>query len=101
MSAIWFESRVGIGYTLYYNFIAIKFMVLQGICEKSALAEQHAKASSFLQKIHSVNKIFRLIFELFFNFQEYGEFLNQRKAIVEEQKKMLQEKREAKMLRTA
>ncbi|CAG4986609.1 unnamed protein product [Colias eurytheme] len=33
--------------------------------------------------------------------KEYGEFLNERKAIVEEQKKMLQEKREAKMLRTA
>ncbi|XP_045776245.1 39S ribosomal protein L11, mitochondrial [Maniola jurtina] len=32
---------------------------------------------------------------------EYGEFLNQRKATVEEQKKLLQEKREAKMLRTA
>ncbi|XP_038206592.1 39S ribosomal protein L11, mitochondrial [Zerene cesonia] len=33
--------------------------------------------------------------------KEYGEFLNERKAIVEAQKKMLQEKREAKMLRTA
>ncbi|XP_034834025.1 large ribosomal subunit protein uL11m [Maniola hyperantus] len=33
--------------------------------------------------------------------KEYGEFLNQRKATVEEQKKLLQEKREAKMLRTA
>ncbi|XP_045503032.1 39S ribosomal protein L11, mitochondrial [Colias croceus] len=33
--------------------------------------------------------------------KEYGEFLNERKAIVEEQKKVLQEKREAKMLRTA
>ncbi|XP_023945748.1 39S ribosomal protein L11, mitochondrial [Bicyclus anynana] len=33
--------------------------------------------------------------------QEYGEFLNQRKLAVEEQKKLLQEKREAKMLRTA
>lgn len=101
MFAIWFKSRVDIDYTLDYNFIAIKFMVLKGICEKSALAEQHAKLVVFLQKIYSVNKIFGLIFELFFYFQEYGEFLNQRKAIVEEQKKMLQEKREAKMLRTA
>ncbi|CAF4910671.1 unnamed protein product [Pieris macdunnoughi] len=33
--------------------------------------------------------------------KEYGEFLNDRKTIVEEQKKQLQEKREAKMLRTA
>ncbi|CAK1552240.1 unnamed protein product [Leptosia nina] len=33
--------------------------------------------------------------------KEYGEFLNDRKAIVEDQKKQLQEKREAKMLRTA
>ncbi|XP_039757735.1 39S ribosomal protein L11, mitochondrial [Pararge aegeria] len=33
--------------------------------------------------------------------KEYGEFLNQRKATIEEQKKLLQEKREAKMLRTA
>lgn len=34
-------------------------------------------------------------------FQEYGQFLEERKAIIEEQKKSLQEKREAKMLRTA
>ncbi|VVC89639.1 unnamed protein product [Leptidea sinapis] len=33
--------------------------------------------------------------------KEYGEFLEERKSIVEEQKKLLQEKREAKMLRTA
>ncbi|KAI8425169.1 hypothetical protein MSG28_006996 [Choristoneura fumiferana] len=33
--------------------------------------------------------------------KEYGEFLAERKQVVEEQKKMLQEKREAKMLRTA
>ncbi|XP_026760715.2 39S ribosomal protein L11, mitochondrial [Galleria mellonella] len=33
--------------------------------------------------------------------KEYGEFLDERRRIVEEQKKMLQEKREAKMLRTA
>ncbi|CAB3246059.1 unnamed protein product [Arctia plantaginis] len=33
--------------------------------------------------------------------KEYGEFLQDRKKVVEEQKKMLQEKREAKMLRTA
>ncbi|CAH0756319.1 unnamed protein product [Diatraea saccharalis] len=33
--------------------------------------------------------------------KEYGEFLEERKNIVEEQKKMLQERREAKMLRTA
>ncbi|XP_056648748.1 39S ribosomal protein L11, mitochondrial [Diorhabda sublineata] len=34
------------------------------------------------------------------NAEEYGEFLNQRKLIVEQQKKELQEKKEAKMLRT-
>ncbi|KAG6461682.1 hypothetical protein O3G_MSEX012795 [Manduca sexta] len=33
--------------------------------------------------------------------KEYGDFLAERKKIVEEQKKLLQEKREAKMLRTA
>ncbi|XP_072929978.1 large ribosomal subunit protein uL11m [Epargyreus clarus] len=33
--------------------------------------------------------------------KEYGEFLAERKQIIEEQKKILQEKREAKMLRTA
>lgn len=33
--------------------------------------------------------------------KEYGEFLEERKAIVEQQKKELQEKKEAKMLRTA
>lgn len=32
--------------------------------------------------------------------EEYGEFLKERKAIVEQQKKELQEKKEAKMLRT-
>lgn len=32
---------------------------------------------------------------------EYGKFLEERKAIVEEQKKELQEKKEARMLRTA
>ncbi|XP_057670198.1 39S ribosomal protein L11, mitochondrial [Diorhabda carinulata] len=34
------------------------------------------------------------------NAEEYGEFLKQRKLIVEQQKKELQEKKEAKMLRT-
>ncbi|CAG9565365.1 unnamed protein product [Danaus chrysippus] len=33
--------------------------------------------------------------------KEYGQFLEDRKVILEEQKKMLQERREAKMLRTA
>lgn len=33
--------------------------------------------------------------------KEYGEFLIERKAIIEQQKKELQEKKEAKMLRTA
>ncbi|KAL4709844.1 hypothetical protein ACJJTC_000331 [Scirpophaga incertulas] len=33
--------------------------------------------------------------------KDYEEFLNERKSIVEEQKRLLQEKREAKMLRTA
>lgn len=32
--------------------------------------------------------------------KEYGEFLEERKAIIEEQKKELQAKKEAKMLRT-
>lgn len=32
--------------------------------------------------------------------KEYGEFLEERKQIVEDQKRELQEKREAKMLRT-
>ena len=32
--------------------------------------------------------------------KEYGEFIIERKAIVEQQKKELQEKKEAKMLRT-
>lgn len=65
MSAIWFESRIDIDYTLDYNFIAIKFMVLRNLWEIST-CRAACKASSFLQKIHSVNKIFGLIFELFF-----------------------------------
>lgn len=34
------------------------------------------------------------------NAEDYGKFLEERKKIVEEQKRELQEKREAKMLRT-
>lgn len=42
-----------------------------------------------------------MVIHIYLVFQEYGEFLAERKQVVEEQKKMLQEKREAKMLRTA
>lgn len=42
------------------------------------------------------------MFKIFFILiQDYGQFLAERKIKVEEQKKMLQERREAKMLRTA